>query len=175
MRSRGSEKSPNSKPFFLMQIKGQSVPLHHKHTHTKRTRITVKLQQNLNRLGGTAPCYNYVITAVPEVNQMSWRAEKLGACSASRHDRQNKVKKSSDINLYTSVAAAVSTCVHAYLFDVCVIKVHPPADLSLEEESGVMFPVVAHHPDQVELGLPSLLLGHPVEQLQRGEDVTARR
>lgn len=76
---------------------------------------------------------------------------------------------------HTSVAADVSTCVHAYLFDVCVIKVHPPADLSLEEESGVMFPVVAHHPDQVELGLPSLLLGHPVEQLQRGEDVTARR
>lgn len=53
-----------------------------------------------------------------------------------------------------------------YLLHVCVIKVHPSPDLRLEEEGGVMFPVVAHHSNQVELRLTSLLLRHPVKQLQ---------
>lgn len=54
-----------------------------------------------------------------------------------------------------------------YLLDMCVIKVHPSSDLRLEEEGGVMFPVVAHHSDQVELRLTSLLLRNPVKQLHR--------
>lgn len=32
-----------------------------------------------------------------------------------------------------------------YLFYMCVIEVHPSSDFCLEEEGGVMFPVVAHH------------------------------
>lgn len=54
-----------------------------------------------------------------------------------------------------------------YLFDMCIIKVHPSSDLCLKEEGGVMFSIVAHHANQVELWLPGLLLRHPVKQLQR--------
>lgn len=52
-----------------------------------------------------------------------------------------------------------------YLLDVCVVEIHPSADLRLEEEGGVMFPVVTHHAHQVELRLTGLFLRHPVEQL----------
>ena len=57
-----------------------------------------------------------------------------------------------------------------YLLDVCIIKVHPSSNLGLEEEGGVMFPVVTHHPHQVQLRLSSLLLRHPVKQLQREQE-----
>lgn len=50
---------------------------------------------------------------------------------------------------------------------MCIIEVHPSSDLCLEEEGGVMFPVVTDHANQIEFRLTGLLFRHPVKQLQR--------
>lgn len=52
-----------------------------------------------------------------------------------------------------------------YLFDMCVVKVHPLAYLGLEEEGGVVLAVVTHHAHQVELCLLGFVISHSVEEL----------
>ncbi len=74
-----------------------------------------------------------------------------------------------NISYITLIPSPVHNTMHhwLYLLDMGIIEVHPSSDFSLEEEGGVMFPVVTHHAHQVELWLTSLLLCHPVKQLQR--------
>lgn len=48
-----------------------------------------------------------------------------------------------------------------------IIKVHPSSDFGLEEEGGVVFPVITDHSYQVELWLSGFFLRHSVKQLQR--------
>lgn len=50
-----------------------------------------------------------------------------------------------------------------------IIEVHPSSDFSLEEEGGVVFPVVTDHSHQVKLCLSSLFFCHSVKQLQRND------